>query len=47
MYAIRSYYEKIPKEKYKKYQRMFNPVKFDARRWVKLAQDAGMKYICT
>ncbi len=38
--------EKIPKEKYKKYQRMFNPVKFDARRWVKLAQDAGMKYIC-
>src|SRR5712692_1026655 len=30
---------------YKKLAAQFNPVKFDARRWVKTAKDSGMKYI--
>jgi alpha-L-fucosidase len=30
---------------YEKYAARFNPVKFDAHRWVKIARDAGMKYI--
>lgn len=38
--------EDIPKDKYSKYQRMFNPIRFDAKQWVQDAHDAGMKYIC-
>jgi alpha-L-fucosidase len=30
---------------YEKFASQFNPVKFDAKRWVKTAKDAGMKYI--
>lgn len=30
---------------YEKYAPQFNPVKFDARAWVRKAKDAGMKYI--
>jgi alpha-L-fucosidase len=30
---------------YEKFAGQFNPVKFNARQWVKLAKDAGMKYI--
>ncbi len=30
---------------YEKLAAQFNPVKFDARRWVKTAKDTGMKYI--
>ncbi len=30
---------------YEKFAAQFNPVKFDAHRWVKTAKDAGMKYI--
>jgi len=30
---------------YEKFATQFNPVKFDARTWVKTAKDAGMKYI--
>jgi alpha-L-fucosidase len=30
---------------YEKFAARFNPVKFDARTWVKTAKDAGMKYI--
>ena len=30
---------------YEKFAKQFNPVKFDARKWVKTAKDAGMKYI--
>ena len=37
--------EKIPVPVYEKYARQFNPTKYDAEKWVKIANDAGMKYI--
>lgn len=36
---------KIPVAEYKSYARKFNPVKYDPEAWVKLAKEAGMKYI--
>lgn len=36
---------KIPVADYKPLQPQFNPVKYDAKRWVQIAKDAGMKYI--
>ena len=36
---------KIPVAEYAQLAKQFNPVKFDANAWVKLAKDAGMKYI--
>ncbi len=36
---------KIPVEEYEEFPPQFNPVKFDAREWVRIAKDAGMKYI--
>jgi alpha-L-fucosidase len=36
---------KIPVAEYKKFATQFNPVKYDPEAWVKLAKDAGMKYI--
>jgi arylsulfatase A-like enzyme len=36
---------KIPVKEYSKLTEKFNPVKFDAHAWVKMAKDAGMKYI--
>ncbi|SJZ46536.1 alpha-L-fucosidase [Sediminibacterium ginsengisoli] len=36
---------KIPVAEYREYAKQFNPVKFNANDWVKMAKDAGMKYI--
>ena len=36
---------KIPINEYEKFGKEFNPVKFDAAEWVRIAKDAGMKYI--
>lgn len=36
---------KMPVSEYEKYAQRFNPVKFDAKEWVRIAKDAGMKYI--
>ena len=38
-------YFRIPNAEYGKLASVFNPVFFDAEEWVKLARDAGMKYI--
>lgn len=39
------YEAKIPKPEYEKFAPQFNPVKFDAEAWVRMAKNAGMKYI--
>jgi alpha-L-fucosidase len=36
---------KIPVADYQEFAKQFNPVKYDADAWVKMAKDAGMKYI--
>ncbi len=36
---------KIPMAEYQAFAKEFNPVKFDADAWVKMAKDAGMRYI--
>jgi alpha-L-fucosidase len=35
----------IPIDEYDKFREQFNPVNYDAKKWVKMAKDAGMKYI--
>ena len=35
----------IPRVEYEKFTPQFNPVKFNAIEWVRIAKDAGMKYI--
>lgn len=39
------YHAQIPRAEYKALCQSFNPVDFNAKKWVKLARDAGMKYI--
>ena len=36
---------RIPVREYEALASQFNPVKFDAEAWVRLAEDAGMKYV--
>ena len=36
---------KMPVSQYEGFAQQFNPVKFDAKAWVRMAKDAGMKYI--
>ncbi|MEI6534766.1 MAG: alpha-L-fucosidase [Verrucomicrobiaceae bacterium] len=36
---------KMPLSEYAKFAGHFNPVKFDAKEWVRLAKNAGMKYL--
>ncbi|MBM4028805.1 MAG: hypothetical protein FJ280_25935 [Planctomycetes bacterium] len=36
---------KIPAAEYRELARQFNPVKFDAEAWVRLAQATGMRYL--
>ena len=36
---------KIPVSEYEKFAGQFNPIRFDAREWVRMAKNAGMKYI--
>ena len=36
---------RIPLEEYEQFVAQFNPVKFNADEWVRIAKDAGMKYI--
>lgn len=35
----------IPVKEYEKFEGQFNPTKFDANLWAKMAKDAGMKYV--
>jgi alpha-L-fucosidase len=39
------YHAQIPRDEYKEVAKKFNPVGFNAGEWVKLAKEAGMKYI--
>jgi alpha-L-fucosidase len=39
------YNGEIPSASYKEYAKSFNPVKYNPETWVKMAKDAGMKYI--
>jgi len=39
------YTAKVKPEDYEPLQRQFNPVNFDAKKWVGIAKNAGMKYI--
>jgi alpha-L-fucosidase len=36
---------KIPVNEYEEFAKAFNPVRFNAAEWVRIAKDAGMKYI--
>ncbi|MEM1989985.1 MAG: alpha-L-fucosidase [Candidatus Bathyarchaeia archaeon] len=39
------YNAKIPVKEYERLAEKFNPTKFDAKEWVRIAREAGMKYI--
>jgi len=52
IYALTEYHEQVlrrtdtPREEYEKLADQFNPTAFSAEHWVKLAYDAGMRYLC-
>jgi len=39
------YHAQIPRKEYLEVCRKFNPIGFDAEKWVSLAKEAGMRYI--
>jgi len=39
-------YERIPFDEYRTLINRFNPERLDMREWVRLARDAGMRYLC-
>ena len=39
------HYGRIPVAEYQQYSKQFNPVDYDPEAWVRIAKDAGMKYI--
>ena len=52
VYALMEYHEQcfakldVPREEYESLYKRFNPVNYDPEKWVLLAKNAGMKYIC-
>ena len=40
------FYERIPREEYRKLAQRFNPKKWNPREWVALPQEACMRYLC-
>ncbi len=52
LYAIPAWHEQYPYRKsvsrteYGKYIEQFNPVEFNPHRWLDIAEDAGMQYLC-
>lgn len=52
IYSQTGYHEQVrwrfftPRSEYRKLMNTFNPVNYDPDKWVKLAKDAGMEYIC-
>lgn len=52
LYAIHGWHEQeqmragVPRAEYEKLAESFSPQKFDPGRWLDLAQQAGMKYVC-
>lgn len=39
------YFARIHKKDYAKLAKKFNPINYDARKWVKIAKESGMKYL--
>jgi alpha-L-fucosidase len=52
LYAIHGWHEqeqwraRVPRAEYVKLARQWNPVKFDPDKWLDLAEQTGMKYVC-
>lgn len=52
IYSQTGYHEQVrwryftPRSEYRKLMNTFNPVDYDPDKWVRLAKDAGMEYIC-
>jgi len=52
LYAVPAWHEQlqwrknVPRKEYEKLVKEFNPVKYDPEKWLDIAQEAGMEYIC-